>query len=69
MLVGLQPLPVFPGYNLKLVSECRGQETLKKEARHSGLEGGSFNKQGNLHEACLGWLQDEEIFAPICQIF
>lgn len=46
-----------------------GKERPKKEVGHSGLVGGSFNKQREFtHEVCFGWQQDEWIFVPAHQI-
>ena len=44
----LQPWELS-GCNLKLASWIKGRERQKKEAGHSRLVGGSFNKKGNLH--------------------
>ena len=39
----------------------QGKERLKKEAGHSKLVGSRFNKQGHLHQACRGQLQDKHL--------
>lgn len=46
-----------------------GKERPKKEVGHSGLVGGSFNKQRELtYKACFGQRQDEWITALALQI-
>lgn len=44
-------------YNLKLVPHSKSRERSKKEADHSRLVGGSFNKKGT-YEAHLGQPQN-----------
>lgn len=44
-------------YSLKLVPHIESREKPKKEADHSRLVGGNFNKKGT-YEACLGQPQN-----------
>lgn len=66
-------LKSFPGeiqdkFPLPTTSYMKSKNKLEKEADHSRLVGGTFNKQGNLtQEACLGWLKEDCISTPACQ--
>lgn len=60
----------FPGEIWNWLPYSEGREGTKKEAGHSRLVEGRFNKQGELiYEACLGQLQNEQTSAAARRTF